>query len=422
MKKSGSDFFSTADYIKTIQQETRKPEQILLEDLIKDFGNGHDSTEKNLKLISINAVNGNRYDTVMRIRSEVKADSNASTKSMTAVFISRCIKELGLQGGDNYSSLDKWIFKALHATEKDLLCNTDMFLEMGRYEKKTVNKTKIVYNNDAESYLKVLFEISTSQHDDKKTKESLSKPFGKLEVLLEMAIHREFLKQYAVLTQNPEDSLLKYDKIKVAEEKDSVFKRPYIVLPTSTIREWLWGSKNSGNIKRAEDTFLRFNRERLILSISEGKHIPEGFLKLKRYKDSIRPYEIEIINIELDTIKGKREATGYKIMMHEFFFETLIQLHQANKYKPEIFEDLRKLSEREIKLYLMLSRFEGVQQPYLVLNENTLSGLGLNPKETETRKINQAIKRSILNFNQKIKGVSMSLSKDGTKVLLNQSR
>lgn len=415
--KNSKEFFSPSDYIKTITVQTRNPEDILFEELMRDFDNGSPETEKNLQLIAIKTVKTNRFDQVMRIKSEVKSDSNSNTRSKTAVFVSRCIEELDLKRGDTYSSHDKWIFKALHATEKDLLCNTDMFLEMGRYEKKVVNKKKIHFNDDKDSYLQVLFEISTSNHDNPQVKESLSKPFGKLEVLLEMAIHREFLKQYAVLTNNPENSTLQYDEIKSQDSKEALFKRPFIVFPTSTIREWLWGDKNNGNIKRAEDTFLRFNRERLILNISEGKHLPEGLLKIKRYKDSIRPYEIEVISMELDTAKGKREAKGYKIMMHEFFFETLIQLHQANKYKPEVFEELRKLSEREIKLYLMFSKFENAEKPFIVVNDKFISSMGFDHTK-ERWVINKELKRMLVNFNSKKIGMRLVFSKDGSKILL----
>jgi hypothetical protein len=137
---------------------TKSQEDSMLDDLVKDFGNGSDKTKKNLHFLVSYASKENKLDQVNKIRAEVKADSNSGTRSMTAVFISRCLKELEIKGsGENFSSIEKWLFKVLHATEDDLLCNTDLFFELGRYEKKTVNRVEKVFNNDKSSYFKIAF-------------------------------------------------------------------------------------------------------------------------------------------------------------------------------------------------------------------------------------------------------------------------
>lgn len=417
--QSAKDILNEGGFNQIIQFSPENRVQYYYSEIKNDFGNGNPKTEDNLQFLVSRAIETNKTDLLMKIRSEVKADSNSNTRSKTAVFISRCLKELGIKGdGDSFTATEKWIYKALHVKDNDLLCNTDMFLELGRYEKKTVNEVKLIFNNDLNSYLNVLFEITPSQHDDEKERKILEKPFGKLEVLLEMAIHREFIKQYAIYNQKPETSILKYEEVKPQE--NFLFKRPYIVLPTSTIREWIWGKKNNGNVMRALQSFLKFNRERLSLEIGNGTHIPEGYLKVKSYTDAIRPYEIKVIKIELDTIQGKREANGFKITMHEFFFDMLIKLHQSNKYKPDIFTKLRELSEREIKLYLLVSKYESYKTPFVCINDELLKVLGIDLDSKQKDK-NTFIRRTVANLNSRNLGIKLTISPDYSKINVKRS-
>ncbi len=390
--------------------------QNTIDEFISKYQNGKQKTIENLEFIVRKAIKSDKIIELRRIDSEVRADSNQNTKSKTAVFISRCLKELNLDK-KKFSSVEKWLYKVLNASKSDLLCNTELLLKLGRHEKKTFNK-KIVTFPKHETSIKVLFEFNESKHDSIKVKESLSKPYGKLELLLEMAIHREFIQQYSKLNHDKK-SILKYKEIK-DPNSNTVFQRPYIVLPTSTIREWIWGGKNIGSVKRIKNAFLKFNRERLVINIESKKTLPDGFIKFKNLKDGIRPYEIETISIKLKTNKGERKAKGYKIMMHEFFFNKLIEFKSENKYKTKIFEKLKELSEREIKLYLLFSNYNYLENSYIVLNKDNLRILGMDIKNTKTYNINMILKRRIKSFNKKMAttGIKITISENFNRLYL----